>query len=148
MEIALLALGGVVIAVVVGTVWYMPQTPMGRLHMRYLGFDKLTPLEQKAMIEKAKPTMWKTYLGQMALSLLSAGAVVTIVTMSMQNGMSFAMALGFVLFNWLCFVVPAVGGNILWGNCDSAIAWQKFFSDIGCFLVTFILIALLVSLFI
>jgi hypothetical protein len=48
MEIALLALGGMVIAVVVGTVWYMPQTPMGKLHMKYLGFDKLTSEEQKA----------------------------------------------------------------------------------------------------
>ncbi len=148
MEIVLLALGGIVIAVVVGTAWYMPITPMGRLHMRYLGFDKLTPEEQKQKIEAAKPTMWKMYLGQMILSLLSSVAVVAIITMSMQNGMTFSAALGFVLFNWLCFVVPAVGGNILWGNCESAIAWKKFFSDIGCFLATFLLTALLASLFV
>jgi hypothetical protein len=49
-------------------------------------------------------------------------AVVTIITMSMQNGAPFVMALGFVIVNWLCFMVPVHGSQILWGNVDSAIA--------------------------
>ena len=40
-----LVLAGVVISIVIGTFWYMPNTPTGKVHMRYLGFDKLSPEE-------------------------------------------------------------------------------------------------------
>jgi ABC-type amino acid transport system permease subunit len=142
-----LSLAGVVIAIVVGTLWHMPQSPMGRLHMRHLGFDRLTPEEQQQKMEEAKPTMPKIYAAQMLLSLLTSVAVVLIVTMSIQNGVPLMMALGFVVFNWLCFIVPTVGGHILWGNYDATIAWQKFFADALYPLVTMLLIALLASCF-
>jgi biotin synthase-like enzyme len=146
--IFLLSLAGVVISVAVGSFWYSPGTPMGRLHMRHLGFDKLTAEEQKKMIEKAKPTMPKTYVAQMLLSLLTSLATVFIITMSVQNGVPFMMALGFVIANWLCFMVPVNGSQILWGNVDRKIAWQKFFSDILSNLVIILLIALMTSFFI
>lgn len=144
----LLALGGVVISIIVGTLWYSPKSPMGKVHMQYLGFDKLSPEEQKQKIEEAKPTMPKIYAAQAFLSLLTSIAVVVIVTLSLQNGVSFAMALGFLVFNWLCFAVPMVGMNILWGNCDRKIAWQKFFSDSLNNLVTILLVAGLTALFV
>ena len=146
--IILLSLLGTVIAIVVGTIWYMPSTPMGKLHMQYLGFDKLSPEEQQRKIEAAKPTMPKIYAGQMLLSFITALAVVFIVTMSMQNGVPAGMAIGFVLVNWLCFMVPVVGSSILWSNVDRAIAWPKFFSEIFCNLTTVLLIAVLASLFV
>lgn len=142
-----LALVGTLISVVVGTLWYMPQTPMGKLHMRYLGFDKLSPEEQAKVISDAKPTMWKTYLGQMVLSLLTSLSVVFIVTQSIQNGVPVAMALVFPFVNWLCFSVPAVGQQILWGNCDRSVAWQKFFSDTGCILVTVLIVGVVTAFF-
>ncbi len=147
MTILLLALAGVVISIVVGTLWYMPNTPMGRVHMRYLGFDKLTPDEQQQKIAKAKPRMPKIYGAQMVLSFLTSLATVFIVYMSIRNGVTVSLALGFVLFNWLCFMVPVVGGNILWGNVDGAIAWKKFFSDSLNHLVNVLLIALLTAYF-
>ncbi len=143
-----LVLVGVVLSVVVGTLWYMPNTPTGRLHMRYLGFDKLSPEEQKQKIEAAKPTMPKTYAAQMLLSALTSLAVVFIVSMSLKNGVTFPVALGFLLMNWVCFVVPAVGMQILWGNCERDIAWRKFFSDSFNILVTMLLIAVMVYLFV
>lgn len=143
----LLIIAGVIISIVVGTFWYSPGTPMGRLHMRYLGFDKLSPEEQKHKIEAAKPTMPKIYAGQMLLSLLQSAAVVLIVTMSMQNGVPFVAALGFVVFNWLCFMVPVNGSQILWGNVERAIAWPKFFSDSLSNLVTLLAIACLAGFF-
>ncbi len=144
----LLILAGVVVSVVIGTLWYMPNTPTGRLHMRYLGFDKLSPDEQKQKIAEAKPTMPKVYAAQMLLSLLMSSAVVFIVTMSLKNGVTFLMAIGFLFFNWLCFVVPAVGMQILWGNCERKIAWQKFASDSFNILFTMLMIAGMVSLFV
>lgn len=147
MSILLLTLAGAVIAVVVGTLWYSNATPMGKLHMHYLGFDTLTPEEQKRKMEEAKPMMPKMYATQIALSLLTSFAVVFIITMSLQNGLTLPMALGFVAFNWLGFVVPVVGGALLWSNIDRSIVWQKFFSDIGHNLVTMLLVALLASFF-
>lgn len=146
--ILLLALAGAVIAAVVGTFWYSDKTPMGKLHMRSLGFDKLSDEQRKAMIAEAKPKMPKMYALQMALSLLTAFAVVFIVTMSVENGLSFNVALGFIAMNWLCFVVPTIGSAILWGNVDRAIAWKKFFSDIASSLVTLVLVAIVASLFV
>ena len=147
-NIILLSIAGAVIAAVVGTLWYSNSTPMGRIHMQYLGFDKLSEEEKKNRIKEAGPMMVRMYSAQMALSLLTAFAVVFIIKMSVQNGVSFAPALGFVVFNWLCFVVPTVGTGILWSNCDRKIAWQKFFSDIFSNLVTIVLIALLTGLFV
>jgi hypothetical protein len=148
LTIFLLAIGGAIVASVVGTIWYSNKTPMGKLHMKYLGFDKLSPEEQQKLIAEAKPKMWKSYLGQMILSFLSAFAVSLIVIMSMRNGVSLSLVLGFVALNWLCFIVPTTGSALIWGTCDRSLAWKKFISDIASNLVTLIVIALLVSLFV
>jgi hypothetical protein len=146
--ILLLSLAGTILAMVIGTIWYWPTTPTGRLHMRYLGFDKLSEEEKKRKMAESAPTMWKYYLGQAILSFLTSFAVVFIVTMTVQNGVPFTMAVGFVLMNWLTFMVPVVGSSILWSNCDKSIAWPKLFSDAGANLVTVLLIAFMTSLFI
>lgn len=146
--IILLAFAGAFIAVIVGTFWYAPITPMGRLHMQYLGFDKLSEEEQKKKIEEAKPTMWKMYLMQIILSFLTAFAVVFVIMLSVQNGVPLNMAVGFPVMSWLCFMVPAIGTAILWSNCDRSIAWKKFFSDILSNLVIILLIAFMVSFFV
>ncbi len=143
-----LSIAGSVIAAIVGTIWYSNATPMGRIQMQYLGFDKLTPEEQKSKMEAAKPMMPKMYAGQLVLSFLTAFAVVFIISMSVQNGVPFRFALVFVILNWLCFIVPTIGSGILWSNCDRKIAWQKFFSEIFSNLLTVLLIAFLTSFFV
>lgn len=146
--IFLLSIAGAVIAAIVGTFWYSNSTIMGKIHMQYLGFDKLSDDEKKKKMEEAKPMMFKMYIGQMILSFLTAFAVVFIVMMSVQNGVPLLMAVGFVVMNWLCFMVPVIGSAILWSNCDRNIAWKKFFSDILSNLVILILIAFLTSFFV
>lgn len=146
--IILLSLAGAVIAAGIGTFWYSNGTPMGRIHMRYLGFDKLSPEQQKQKMTEAMPLMPKIYAAQFVLSLLTSFAVVFVVTMSVQNGVPLWMAIGFPVMSWLCFMVPVQGANILWGTCEQAIAWKKFFSDISANLVTILVIALLASLFV
>lgn len=148
LTIILLSVAGAVLSAIVGTFWYSNATPMGRIHMRYLGFDKLSPAEQQQKMNEAKPMVPKRYGMQLLLSFLTSFAVVFIVTMSLQNGLSLGMAAGFVVLNWFCFMVPVVGSGILWGTCDGAIAWKKFFSDNGANLVTVLLIALMTSLFV
>lgn len=143
----LLSIIGSVLAAVIGTLWYSGSTPMGKIHMRSLGFDKLSPQEQQQKMIEGKAMMGKMYSAQMLLSLLTSFAVVFVVTQSRQNGLTFGMALGFVLMNWLCFMVPIIGSGILWSTCDRSIAWQKFFSDILENLVTLLVIALLANIF-
>lgn len=147
MTILLLTIVGAIISAVVGTFWYSDSTPMGKIHMRYLGFDKLTEEQRKKIMEEAKPMMPKQYAGQLTLSLLTSFAVVYIITLSIQNGVPLVMALGFIVLNWLCFMVPIVGSNVIWGNTDRKIVWQKFFSDIANNLATVILIGLMASMF-
>lgn len=148
MTIPLLSLAGMILAALIGTFWYSNATPMGKIHMQYLGFDKLSKEEQAKKMEEAKPMMAKLYAKQMSLSLLTSFATVFIITMSVSNGLSASMAAGFVIFNWLCFTVPAIGTAILWSNCDRKIAWKKFLSDSCYNLVTLLLIAGLTSLFV
>jgi hypothetical protein len=143
----LLSLVGAVIFAVVGTFWYSDATPMGKLHKKYLGFDKLTPEERKKMMEQGKARMGKMYAAQMALSFLMSFSVVYVVTLSIHNGLSFWMSLGFVVMNWLCFVVPTVGTGVLWSGGDRKLAWGRFFSDSLATLVSLLLIAVLASRF-
>lgn len=139
---------GAVLSAVIGTFWYMDKTPMGKIHIKYLGFDKLSHEEQQKKIAEMKPKMWKYYALQMLLSLLTAFAVVFIVIMSTVNGMPLVLALGFVTINWLCFMVPVIGSALLWSNCDSKIIWKKFFSDIFANLVTVLAIGFMTTFFI
>ena len=148
LTIFLLTLAGAMIGVVVGTLWYSDKTPMGRIHMKFLGFDKLSDEEKKARIQAAKPNIWKMYIVQIVLSCLTAFAVVFITIMSVRNGVPFSVAISFVIMNWLTFMVPTIGSSILWSNCDRGLAWKKFFSDITSNLITLILTAILTSFFV
>lgn len=145
--IILLSLLGSVIAAAIGTFWYSNSTPMGKIHMRFLGFDKLSPEEQKQKIEEAKPHMWKLYLGQMILSFIMSFFVVFVTITSLKNGLKFNQAVWFPIMAWFCFTIPAIGGAIIWGNCERAIAWKKFFSDTLSVLVTIVVIAFIASFF-
>ena len=145
--IPLLSIAGAVIYAVVGTLWYSNSTPMGKIHMQYLGFDKLSEDEKRRKMEEGKQTMVKMYSAQLFLSLLTSIATVVVVILSIRNGLPLLTALAFVVFNWLTFMVPIIGQGILWSNVDRKIAWKKFFSDIFSNLVSVLLIGLLASFF-
>ena len=145
--IIILSIVGAVLAAVIGTLWYSGATPMGKIHMKSLGFDALSPEEQQQKIAEAKPQMPKVYAAQFGLSFLTAFAVVFMVQMSLANGLSVPMAVAFPIFNWLCFMVPVTGSALLWSNVDRSIVWKKFFSDTLSNLVTILVIAFLAVLF-
>lgn len=140
--IILLGILGAIISAVLGTFWYSMATPMGRLHMKSLGFDKLSKEEQKKKIEEAKPHMWKSYLLQIFLSFLTSAFIAGI--MYFQKSMTNAVY-GEIFAIWLCFTVPLVGQALIWNNHDRKLAWKKFFSD-GLFnLVTFLVLVFVFS---
>ncbi len=146
-HIILITFLGAVASLIIGSIWYSDKTPMGRLHMRVLGFDKLSKEEQHKLIEEAKPTMWKSFLGQFILSAMTAFFIASVSTIGTQNGLSFTMIIGYGVLAWFCFMVPVIGSAIIWGNIDRKIAWQKFVSDIASYLVNIVVILIIARLF-
>ncbi len=143
LTIILLGILGAIISAVVGTFWYSGATPMGKWHMQYLGFDKLSDEEKKKLIEEAKPKMWKTYLAQMFLSFLTSLFIAFVIKYTVDNGGPASSVFYYVPMIWLAFTVPLVGQGLLWGKTDGGLAWKRFFSDSLANLVTFLLIAII-----
>ena len=142
LTIILLSLLGAVISAVIGTFWYSPITPMGRWHMSYIGFDKLSKEEQDKKIAEVKPHMWKSYLLQFILSFITSLFIVSVTTQT------YTMAYIFVSMIWLAFVVTNIGSSLIWGNCERKLVWKKFFSDSLNNLVVYLLIVFVTTLFI
>ncbi len=148
MTIIIIGILGAIISAIVGTVWYNPSlTPMGKWHMQYLGFDRLSPEEQEALKKEMAPKMWKTYIAQMLLSLLTALFIGVVTSFSVNNGAPASSIYYYIPMIWLCFTVPMIGQNILWGKTDGKLAWKRFFSESLSNLVTFIIIAFVATLF-
>jgi archaellum biogenesis protein FlaJ (TadC family) len=140
-------LGGIA-SIIIGTFWYSDKTPMGRIHMRSIGFDKLTHEQQQKSIADAKPHMWKSFLGQFILSSLTAFFIALVSVTGTLNGMPFGMVVIYGLLAWICFMVPLAGSHVLWGNIDRKIAWKKFISDSASYLVTIAAVLLIAKLFV
>lgn len=140
--IILLGILGAIISAVLGTFWYSMATPMGRLHMKSLGFDKLSKEEQKKKIEEAKPHMWKSYLLQIFLSFLTSAFIAGIIYY--QKSMVSAVY-GEIFAIWLCFTLPLTGQALIWNNHDRKLAFKKFLSDSLFNLVTFLFIVFVFS---
>lgn len=146
--IILITLLGGIASIIIGSLWYSDKTPMGRLHMQILGFDKLSSEEQKKLIEEAKPHMWKSFLGQFILSMFTAFFIATVAVTSAANGLSMGMIAGYSIFPWICFIVPVIGSSIIWGNVDRKIAWKSFIYSSMSYLVTILVVLLIASLFV
>jgi hypothetical protein len=140
--IILAGLVGTIISVVIGTFWYSGATPMGRWHMQYLGFDKLSEEEKQKMIAEAKPKMWKTYLAQMILSFLTSLFIAFVHYYTVQSGGPANAVFYYVVMIWIAFTVPLIGQGMLWGSSGGTLALKRFFSDSFCNLITFLVIAL------
>lgn len=134
---------GAIISAGVGTFWYSMATPMGRLHMESIGFNKLSGEEQGMKMKEMKPKMWKYYLAQMLLSFLTSAFIAFV--MIEQKALGSAVIYGEVATIWLCFVVPIIGQSLLWGNTDQKLRWKKFLSDSFSNLVTFFAIIFIFS---
>ena len=145
--IILFGILGVIISTVIGSIWYSPKTPMGRLHMASIGFSKFSKEEQDKKMAEAKLTMWKTYVVSMLLSLLTSIFIAFIMIEQVGYGFGVGVIYGEVAMVWLCFTVTLVGNALLWGNCDKSLVWKKFFSDIFENLLAYFVIIFVFSLF-
>jgi tellurite resistance protein TehA-like permease len=143
MTIALLGILGVIISMVVGMLWYSLKTPMGKLQMEATGHGNLSEEEQRKRMDAMKPQMWKYFIAQAVLALLTSLFIAFI--MIEQKGLGVSVIFGEVGAAWLCFTVPIIGQSLLWGNVDQKLRWKKLFSDSLANLVTYFLIILIFS---
>lgn len=139
--IILIAVLGAIISAITGTLWYSGATPMGKWHMQYLGFDKLSAEEKAKLIAEAKPKMWKNYSLQLLLSLLTSLFIGFTASYTVQNGGAASAVYYYVLMAWGAFTLPIIGQGLLWGKVEKGLVWKKFFSDNLYNLITFLIIA-------
>lgn len=146
-SIILVSVLGAIISAITGTLWYSNKTPMGKWHMQYLGFDKLSKENQMKKMQEAKPKMAKIYSAQMFLSFLTSFFIAFVTSYTVQNGGPADAVYFYIPFIWLAFTVPMIGQNMLWGNTEGSLAWKKFFSDSVYNLVTYLIIAFVATMF-
>lgn len=146
LTVLLVGLLGAIISAVTGTLWYSDKTPMGKWHMQYLGFDKLSDEERAKLIAKAKPKMWKSYSAQMFLSFLTSFFIAFVTYFTAISGGPKGAVYFYVPFIWLAFTVPQIGQNIIWGTSEGSLAWKRFASDSVYNLLTFLIIAFVATL--
>lgn len=139
---------GMIIAIIIGSFWHSPGTWSGRIHLQYLGFDKLSKSEMKNIIEVAKPEMWKTYLAQSILSIMTSLFIAFVMINTVQVGQSKYYVFAYMLMIWLGFIIPITGSNLLWGNCEKGLRVKKFFADISYQFVTLFIITLVFTFFV
>lgn len=138
-----IALLGVVISMVIGMVWHMPNIPTGKLHMDYIGFNKLSPSEQKKQMEAAQPHMWKSFLWQAILSYMSSLFIVFVMYYTTLGGVSSSMVYGYILMIWLGFIIPIIGWTIIWSSRNQKVnlLWIYFMSETIYYLISYLAIA-------
>jgi hypothetical protein len=146
--IIIIGIIGAIISAVIGTFWYGEKSPMGKLHMQYLGFDKLSQEEKDALMREAKPKMKKIYGLQLLLSFITSFFIGFVTLYTVSNGGPAGAVYFYVIFTWLAFTVPIIGQGLLWSNVEKTIARKKFFSDSVYNLVTFLVIAFVATLFV
>lgn len=143
---------GMIISIIIGAIWHSPNTWGGRLHMIYIGFSDLSKSEQKEMIEKAQPEMWKTYLGQAILSLLTSIFISIVMYFTVDAGANKYFVFIYVTMIWISFIIPDIGGKLLWnGHCKIKLKRgfliKKFLADIIYQLLTLLIITAVFTLF-
>lgn len=144
--IILIGVIGAIISAITGTIWYSDKTPMGRWHMQYLGFDKLSEEEKQRLIAEAKPKMWKSYSAQLFLSLLTSLFIGFVTSYTVQNGAPAVSVFYYVVMIWFAFTLPIIGQGLIWGKTEGSLIWKKFISDNLYNLITFVIIAYVATL--
>jgi hypothetical protein len=139
--IILVAVLGAIISAITGTLWYSGSTPMGRWHMQYLGFDKLTNEEKAKLMAEAKPRMWKNYSAQLFLSFLTSLFIAFTTSYTVQNGGVATAVYYYVIMAWGAFTMPLIAQGLIWGKGEGSLAWKRFLSDSLYNLITFLIIA-------
>ena len=108
-----------VAAMVLGSIWYSPATPIGRAWMKESGHNKET------MAKAQKEGMAWRYVLALVGSLLTAFVLSHFADYLLVNMIGEGLSMGFWI--WLGIVTPIVLGSVLWDGKS----WKLFFINSG-----------------
>lgn len=127
-----LVLLGVVISVVIGSVWFSPLM-FGKLWMRINGVEHKSKEELRAMQKE----MGSAYILQALLSAMQVFAMFLLIELAWPFGFSWVYM---VIFLWMGFVIPIQTGDLLWGNTTKGLRVKKFLVNASYQLITMLII--------
>lgn len=132
----LAVLGGVVIMMALGFLWYGPV--FGKVWIKEMGWSA------EAAEAKMKKSMAKNYalmaLGSLVMTYVLAHSLVFASSYLNAAGVSAGLMAGF--WNWLGFVAPVHLGGVLWDGKS----WTLFALNAGYHLVSLLLVGMLLAL--
>ena len=128
-------LGGAVLSMVVGSIWYGPL--FGKKWMEICGVTEGDLERRKQMQKEAMPL----YVVQLLLSVLQLYIFVNLIT---WGGWT-AQAVPVAFFLWLGFVMPTIAGSSMWNNDSTKVKWARFLIQSGYQLVMFLLYGILLT---
>lgn len=131
-------IGAVIVAVVLGVLWYGPL--FGKQWMRTIGIshDQMEEAKKKGMAG-----MWRTYLAMILGTLVMAYVLAHVIS-------AFGEALGESIggtgatagiWMWLGFVAPVTLGNVLWEGRS----WKYWFIVSGYYFVSLVLMGIIIA---
>ncbi len=131
---ALTALGGTVVSLLLGMVWYS-QKFFGKTWMEFNGMD-MSVMQDPAKMAEAKKGMGATF----ALAAL-ASFVMFFVFAFMAVFIGQLNFLGVLVFSavlWLGFAVPMSASTVLWSGKSKKMKGKMFLISSGYYLITFL----------
>lgn len=127
-----LVLLGVVISIIIGSVWFSPLM-FGKLWMKINGVEHKSKEELKAMQKE----MGSAYILQALLSAMHVLTMFMLIEIFYPFGFSWWYA---VVFIWVGFVIPIQAGDLLWGNTPKGLRVKKFLVNATYQLVSMLII--------
>ena len=125
-----------ILSMVVGSIWYGPML-FGKVWMKIVGAQAMSPAEMKAMQKKVMPL----YLVQFLITLFQVWVLANNIAYYPDKS-----ALVLSLWVYAGFVVPIIAGTCMWNNDPKNIAWARFWVQAGYQLVLFIIFGLVLGM--
>ena len=131
-------IGAVIVAVVLGFVWYGPL--FGKQWMRLVGISHEQMEDAK---RRGMAGMWRTYLMMIVGTLVMAYVLAHVIA---AFGEALGESIGGTgatagLWMWLGFVAPVTLGSVLWENRP----WKYWFIVSGYYLVSLVLMGIIIA---
>ena len=123
---------GSIFSMILGAIWYGPI--FGEKWMEIIGINP----KDSIAIDKMKKSAGPMYLAQFALTLFQVLVLAHFIGEN-QNVTGIERA----VWIWAAFIVPTLGGTIMWNNQSTDLKWARFFIQGSYQLILFIVLGLL-----
>lgn len=125
---------------ILGFIWYGPI--FGKAYGSIMGMPPVSQMSPETNKE-FKNKMWPVYILNLILALITSYALAYFLNllgdMAVGGGVCIALAIFFG------FMLPLIAGNSMWSGKPRALAWKLFWINFGYYLISFIVLAGILS---